>query len=122
VVKPVHAIVAKAAMRSSRRPEYFTCKTVLQFDGLTLDQDLFRARRRPVSGAVGGVGHFDLLLDVGSFFWCCSWNDTRIGKAGAQQGRHGKYEQQATDDRNRYRYVSRQVTAAEKMRLDRGLA
>jgi hypothetical protein len=75
--------------------------------------NFFRTRR---------IGVTDLLLDVGSFFWCCSWNDTRIGKAGAQQGRHGKYKQQATDDRNRYRYVRRQVTAAEKMRLDRGLA
>lgn len=58
MVESVDAIVAQAAMRGARRPEDFARETVLELDGLTLDEHFLGARRRPICGTVQTVWHF----------------------------------------------------------------
>lgn len=57
MVESIDAIVAQAAVRRTRRPEYLAREAVLQLDRLTLDEHLFGARRRPKRRTVERVWH-----------------------------------------------------------------
>ena len=49
-------------MRGPRWPKYFAGEAVLQLDGVVLDHDLLRSRRRPVSCPVSDDRlNFDLM-------------------------------------------------------------
>lgn len=58
VIEAIHAIVAQAAVRCTRWPEYFAGETILQLDRLPFDQHLLGAWWRSVCGAVQRVWHF----------------------------------------------------------------
>lgn len=58
VIEAIDAIVAQAAVRGTRRPEYFAGEAIFQLDRLPLDEHLLGAWRRPVCGAVQRVWHF----------------------------------------------------------------
>jgi hypothetical protein len=53
-----HTIIANAAMRRSRRPEYFASEAVLQFNHLTADDHFFGPWRRSVRRTVRTVRYF----------------------------------------------------------------
>jgi hypothetical protein len=90
VVKPIHTIVAETAMGSSRWPKDFTGEAVFQLHRLSLDEYLFRSRRRPISGTVERVWHLNLFLYVSSLVLARPRYDTRIAERCPEQRTHGE--------------------------------
>ena len=73
-------------MRGPRRPKYFAGEAVLQLDGVVLDHDLLRSRRRPVSRPVADDRlNLDLLLDVSGLVLGRPRQDPGIAETGFEQ-------------------------------------
>lgn len=78
MVESLYTIIAKWAMRSTRRSKDLACKAKFELDCLIVDDHLFGSGRRSKRRRVWSVWHFDLLFYEGCFVRCCSGNHSWI--------------------------------------------
>ena len=129
-------------MRGTRRAENFASEAVFELYWLIIDDHLFGAGRRPTVGRVA-TGHCKkrkrtigkclkttiyntktlkpLTLNISRLVGSCSWNDARIGEAGAQQCAHDKNVKNGGDDRNGPAHLLRQVRTAVRTKKIKNL-